>query len=71
MEKLLLVLIPAVCAGLIQGVTGFGAGIVMMIFLPMIFPVVTSAGISQSICLVLTFMMFLRYRKYANLKLIA
>ena len=71
MEKLLLVLIPAVCAGLIQGVTGFGAGIVMMIFLPMIFPVVASAGISQSICLVLTFMMFLRYRKYANLKLIA
>ena len=71
MEKLLLVLIPAVCAGLVQGVTGFGAGFVMMIFLPMIFPVVASAGISQSICLVLTLMMFLRYRKYANLKLIA
>lgn len=71
MENILLVLIPAVCAGLIQGVTGFGAGIVMMIFLPILFPVVTSAGISQSICLVLTVMMFLRYRKYANLKLIA
>ena len=34
MNLLLFLILPTFIAGLIQGVTGFGAGIVMMMFLP-------------------------------------
>ncbi len=30
--------LTALCAGILQGVTGFGAGIVMMMVLPVFFP---------------------------------
>lgn len=58
--------LPALIAGLIQGVTGFGAGIVMMMVLPLQFSVIQSAGISSAICLVLCAAMVYRYRQTIN-----
>ena len=66
----LIFLLIALIAGIVQGLTGFGAGIVMMMFLPMIFPITASAGISVCISIVLLISMVYTYRKYINLKLI-
>ncbi|MEY8256561.1 sulfite exporter TauE/SafE family protein [Erysipelotrichaceae bacterium 66-17] len=61
------ILFIALLAGIVQGITGFGAGIVMMM-LPLQFAVAQSAGISSSICLVLSGVMAYQYRKHINLK---
>lgn len=58
----------ACLAGLVQGITGFGASIVMMMFLPIHFVLTQSAGISTAICLFLNLTMFLTYRKFIKLK---
>lgn len=62
------ILFIALLAGIVQGITGFGAGIVMMMVLPLQFAVAQSAGISSSICLVLSGVMAYQYRKHINLK---
>ena len=58
----------AVLAGIVQGVTGFGSGIVLMMVLPMFFPLPQSAGLSTAICLFLNAMMVYTYRKHINFK---
>ena len=55
-------------AGLVHGVTGFGAGIVMMLALPFYFALPQSAGISTAVVLPMCLAMFLRYRKDVNVK---
>lgn len=42
----LIVLFAGFCGGLVQGLTGFGAVIIMMIFLPTILPIDQSAGVA-------------------------
>lgn len=54
----------ALMAGFVQGVTGFGSGIVMMIFLPHLLPISQSAGVSTLTMLVANVMVVWRYRKY-------
>jgi len=54
----------ALMAGFVQGVTGFGSGIVMMIFLPHLLPINQSAGVSTLTMLVATVMVAWKYRKY-------
>jgi len=54
----------ALMAGFVQGVTGFGSGIVMMIFLPHLLPINQSAGVSTLTMLVATVMLAWKYRKY-------
>ena len=56
----------AFVAGLVQGLTGFGAGIILMVALPSFFDVVEAAGVSQAICLVIVFLMFWRYRSHVS-----
>ena len=68
MEFLLYIFFPALVGGIVQGVTGFGAGVVMMVFLPLQFSVIQSAGISSAICLVLCASMVIRYYKTINFK---
>lgn len=58
----------ALCAGILQGVTGFGAGIVMMMVLPSLFPLNQAAGVSCAIAIVLSLSMFWRYRKHIEIK---
>lgn len=61
--------ITAVIAGIIQGITGFGAGIVMMMILPMILESIPqSAGVSSAICIVLALQMIFLYRKHIDFK---
>ncbi|MBQ5951364.1 MAG: sulfite exporter TauE/SafE family protein [Lachnospiraceae bacterium] len=50
-------------AGLIHGITGFGAGIVVMIALTQFYPVREGAGMSALILLGMIVLMVIRYRK--------
>lgn len=59
----LILSLVAILAGLIQGVTGFGLGIVMMLVLPFMLPLASSAALANCVGLPLCLMMFLRYRK--------
>ncbi|AQW20661.1 anion permease [Lentilactobacillus curieae] len=68
MELLLLVLLPAVLASLVQGITGFGSAIVLMIFLPSILPIPQSAGVASLIMSVANLMMAWHYRKALKVK---
>ena len=70
MELLASVFLPALVGGIVQGVTGFGAGIVMMIFLPLSYSVVQSAGISSAITIALCASMVWRYRAHLNVRAI-
>lgn len=58
----------ALCAGILQGVTGFGAGIVMMMVLPSFFPLNEAAGVSCAIAIILSLFMFRRYRNYIQVR---
>jgi len=62
------VFVAPIVAGLIQAVTGFGAGIFMMIFFPMLFPILNASALSSSISLFVSGPQALRYRKYAKWK---
>ncbi len=53
-------------AGLVQGVTGFGSCIVIMLVLPFYFPLAEAAGIAVATTLIMGIVMILRYR--ANIK---
>lgn len=55
-------------AGLIGGVSGFGAGTMQMMVLPWFFPLNVAAGISGVICCTLTAGLFWRYRKHVKPK---
>ena len=65
----LLILAAAFCAGLLQGVTGMGGGMLMMLVLPHIFPVPQAAAVSGAICLFLTFLMLLRYHSFISFRI--
>lgn len=69
MIQYLCVALPALLAGLVQGVTGFGAGILLMMFYPFCFDMVRSTAMSQVLCAVLCISIVLRYRKYIRFRL--
>lgn len=60
--------LTALCAGILQGVTGFGAGIVMMMVLPAFLPLNQAAGVSCAIAIILSFSMTMRYRRHISFK---
>ncbi|MBU9788808.1 sulfite exporter TauE/SafE family protein [Lentilactobacillus sp. IMAU92037] len=68
MTTLLFVLLPAVLAGIVQGVTGFGSAIVLMVFLPTILPIPQSAGVASLIMSVSNIMLAWRYRRSLSFK---
>ncbi|KRL19960.1 sulfite exporter TauE/SafE family protein [Lentilactobacillus kisonensis] len=68
MTTLFFVLLPAVLAGIVQGVTGFGSAIVLMVFLPSILPIPQSAGVASLIMSISNLMLAWRYRHSLNLK---
>ena len=49
------ILFISTIAGLLQGLTGFGAGIILMLYLPYLYPVIQCSGIIGIICLFLSF----------------
>lgn len=64
-------IVAATLAGFVQGVTGFGSGIVLMIFLPHLLPIGQSAGVSTLTMLVANIMIVWHYRKFLKWKKLA
>lgn len=64
MSWIIVMILAATMAGFVQGVTGFGSGIVMMIFLPSLLPINQSAGVSTLTMLIANVMVVWRYRKH-------
>lgn len=60
--------ISALMGGLLQGVTGFGCGVIMMLVLPFLYPIPQAAAISSLGGFVLSATMAWRYRKHADPK---
>lgn len=63
-----IILATAIIAGLLQGLTGFGAGIVLMLVLPSFFPILKSSAITGVIGLILCVGMIVRFRHYIKIK---
>lgn len=57
-----------ILAGIVQGVTGFGSGPIMMMLLPLFFALPQAAGISISISVFLNLSMSSTYREYIQYK---
>lgn len=66
----LIICLSLLLAGFIQGVSGFGAGIVFMSIVPYFLSVTASAAISNFVCLMLEIMMIVRYRNHINKNII-
>lgn len=64
----LCVVTVAFLAGIVQGVTGFGGGIVLMLALPFYFAIPQGAGITASMGIALCSSMVFRYRKVIQVK---
>ena len=65
-----IVVLMALLGGFVQGVTGFGGGIVMMMVFPMLFPLTQAAGINGAILVFLNSTMVYVYRKHINIKMV-
>lgn len=70
MQLVILVMLVTTVAGVVQSVTGFGAGILVMLVLPYFFPVMTSSALSGSITTVLSMGLVWTYRKYIHKELL-
>lgn len=65
-----LIMVIAVVAGMIQGVTDFGLGIILLCFFPYLFMLNKSAAFTNAITLCLAGIMCYQYRKSLGLSLI-
>ena len=63
------VFLAPIAAGFIQAVTGFGSGILMMVFFPSFFPILGASALSSSISLPATCVQAWNYRKVSAWKL--
>lgn len=62
-----MIFLAAALGGVIQVLTGFGCGIVIMVFLPYLFPMAQAAAISNMITICLIFSFAVKYRKEVRL----
>lgn len=67
----ILVFISAALGGLTQTVTGFGSGIVIMLFLPYIMPVMQASGLNVLMTMILNVMLIAKYRNHIRMRLVA
>ncbi|GEO46612.1 sulfite exporter TauE/SafE family protein [Companilactobacillus kimchii] len=63
MSWVFVMILAATLAGFVQGVTGFGSGIVLMVFLPQLLPINQSAGVSTLTMSIAIIMVAWKYRK--------
>jgi len=70
MTTVMMMAVAALLGGLVQGVTGFGAGIVIMTLIPYIFPLTSAAAMTGMISIVLTGSMAWKYREHMRPQLI-
>lgn len=64
------ILLPAVAAGMVQGLAGFGSGFITLMFFPALLGMVASASIMQCISIFTCMFIAMQYRGSINLKLI-
>ena len=64
------VFLIAAMGGVVQAVTGFGAGVVMMLVLPNFFDLLTAPALSSAIALALNTSLAFRFRKYIRWDLV-
>ena len=64
----LIISIINLIAGFVQGISGFGSSIVVMMVLPTYYTVLQAAGISNAINIFLNGMMAYRYKDYISMK---
>ncbi|MFI3207604.1 MAG: sulfite exporter TauE/SafE family protein [Eubacteriales bacterium] len=69
MYRLIVVLVASGVGGIVQGATGFGATIVMMISMPMIFEISAAAAIASAGTIFMTTYLWVKYRKYIHYKI--
>lgn len=70
MELLAVVFGSSAAAGVVQALTGFGAGIVQMLFFPMLVPILSASSLSGAISLMLAVGMAWQYRKHIRKELL-
>lgn len=68
MEGIMIVAGASLLGGFVQSVTGFGAAIIIMIFLPMMMSMTAAPAASDVITMTLSFAMCWRYRKYVKVR---
>ena len=68
--EILVVMIASMLGGLVQTVTGFGDGIVIMLFLPSLMPVLQASGLNVLITMILNLMLVITFRKFVQLRLV-
>lgn len=66
----LLVFFGSILAGTVQTVTGFGAGVVMIMVLSRLFELTVAPSLSTTICITLSASLAWRFRKDINFKLV-
>lgn len=66
----IITLLISFSGGLLQSITGFGAGIIIMLALPNIFPMSVAPAVSNTICAPLSWSLTFKYRKHTRRKLI-
>lgn len=64
LEMLLVVFGSSAAAGVVQALTGFGAGIVQMLFFPMMMPLLNASALSGVVTLAQTLGMAWQYRRH-------
>lgn len=67
----LLVLFVSIVSGVVQSLTGFGAGVLLMLFLPKFFGIQAAPAISGSIIVFLSSSLAIKNRKHLKKKVIA
>lgn len=66
----LIVFTGTIVSGLVQTITGFGAGILMMMYLPYFFGMIQAPALSSCICLGLNMALAWKYRDTINIRML-
>ena len=68
--KMLYVFIPSIGGGLVQGTTGFGSGIFVMLFFPLFLPLLQSSALSSLVSTIICMSLAWKFRKYIQPKVV-
>lgn len=66
--RLLAVFFGALIGGVVQALTGFGCGVLLMIFMPLLYPLLQASAITSALCIALTVSLAFRFRKSIQFK---
>ena len=66
--RLLAVFFGASIGGVVQALTGFGCGVLLMIFMPLLYSLLQASAITSALCIALTVSLAFRFRKSIQFK---